>query len=164
MTPASVRALFHYNETTGALTWARSRKGVPKGHGGGTISCGYVRITYAGNRYMAHRLIWLMHHGRWPKGDIDHINGDRADNRICNLREATRSHNCWNSPARKGKYKGVHQRGRKWRAQIVVKRRNIDLGSYDTDAAAARAYDAAARKYHGEFARPNFPEATHHGR
>jgi hypothetical protein len=100
---------------------------------------------------------------------VDHINGNRLDNRRCNLRVCTNRQNCQNQTiARKDNtsgYKGVSysRRHRKWRAWIAAgslrsngTRKNVSLGYFADAADAARAYDAAARLHFGEFARCNF--------
>lgn len=95
------------------------------------------------------------------KGDVvDHINGDKGDNRKCNLRKCTVAQNAWNSGKRRSgssKYKGVYLRGKRWHACIMVNAKTIRLGGFDEELAAAIAYDVAARKYHGEFAKTNLP-------
>ena len=86
---------------------------------------------------------------------VDHINGNGLDNRRENLRLATRIQNAHNRrPNRRSKsgFKGVSLAGRNWRAQIVAHGQRHDLGSFGNTYAAARAYNAAAQKYHGEFA------------
>jgi hypothetical protein len=97
-----------------------------------------------------------------PGLDVDHINHDGLDNRRSNLRVATRPLNLGNSRPRAGSsvFKGVSWRKqeRTWRAGIGVNGRNIHLGFFSTEEAAARAYDAAAREVFGEFAYLNFPE------
>lgn len=101
-----------------------------------------------------------------PKGlQIDHRNRSRLDNRRENLRTATNSQNQYNKSKTKRKtssiYKGVTyvKSIGKWRAQIMVNRKNIALGEYDDEIDSAKAYDKAARKYFGEFARLNFPDS-----
>jgi hypothetical protein len=99
-----------------------------------------------------------------PEGMVcDHANRKSLDNRKANLRQATASQNGCNTCKRVKKtsrYRGVSQdaRSNKWRAQIRVNGRNIYLGVSDDEVDAAKAYDAAAKKYHGEFAVLNFPD------
>ncbi len=98
-----------------------------------------------------------------PKGYvIDHRNNNTLDNRIANLRPATRSQNACNKLKRKtqtsSKYRGVcwSKIVRKWRAKISFQKKHILLGYFESETEAAKAYDEAARKYHGEFACLNF--------
>ena len=100
-----------------------------------------------------------------PDGlECDHINGNSLDNRKANLRPATRQQNCWNNRKRRPKslsiYKGVSysSRGRPWKAMLTVNGKAIYLGSFETQIQAAKAYDEAAKKYFGEFAKLNFPD------
>jgi hypothetical protein len=95
------------------------------------------------------------------KGEyVDHINGDKIDNRICNLRICTNAENSRNSKKKTGgssKYKGVtfEKRTGRWVAQIMLNRKNIFLGSFKTEVEAAIQYNKGAIKYHGEFAKLN---------
>ncbi|MGA2171700.1 MAG: AP2 domain-containing protein [Sedimentisphaerales bacterium] len=94
---------------------------------------------------------------------VDHRNCNGLDNRRDNLRPATRSQNNCNIPKRKNttsRFIGVHfaKKANKWVAQIKHTKKKIWLGYFDNEIDAAKAYDAAAAKYHGEFARLNFPE------
>lgn len=124
------------------------------GERAGTIqNHGYVVITADNQRYMAHRLAWFYVHGVWPAGDLDHINQDKSDNRISNLRVATRKQNMQNVSRHKRNtsgYKGVawHSQRNKWRAYIVDEYRQIYLGLFDTKEAAAAARLKAERQYH----------------
>lgn len=117
---------------------------------------GYLRINVAKGTFKAHRLAWALHYGRWPAGDVDHINCNRADNRIANLRECNRSQNCHNSSLRrnnKSGVKGVSWSGRrkKWHVQVAVNRKIHNGGMY-ADIAEAEAVAIALRaRLHGEF-------------
>jgi len=112
-------------------------------------SDGYCQISVDGRLYKRHRLIFFMFNGYWPKNDIDHINRDRSDDRIENLREATRSQNHRNSE-RYENAKGYcfHKRRRKWHAQIRVNGKSIHLGYHDTEPEAEAAFIAARIQYH----------------
>lgn len=113
-----------------------------------------VCINYI--RFFRHVVVWAMHHGEW-KLRIDHKDNDSLNDRIENLRPATRSQNMANSLLSKNNtsgQKGVswHKRQRKWIARIMVDRKPIQLGSFDDPIEAKAAYDEAAKKYFGEFA------------
>jgi hypothetical protein len=115
----------------------------------------YARTSVDGKHKFLHRLIMGA-----PKGvEVDHINGEGRDNRRSNLRLCTHAENGRNSVSRTGKsqYKGVYfdsRRGR-WIARIRKDRKYHWLGSFHNEEDAARAYNLAAPKLHGEFARPN---------
>ena len=103
--------------------------------------------------YSAHRLAWLYVHGAWPTGQIDHINGDRGDNRISNLRDVTPALNTQNQrrAARSNKSSGLlgvtANRGR-WLAQISIGGKSRNLGRYATPEEAHAVYVAAKRVLH----------------
>lgn len=110
------------------------------------------------NRYFIrmHRFLTEVPYGM----DVDHINGDKIDNRMSNLRICTRSENLMNSKKRNGcrsKYKGVgfSKVSNKWRAYIQKNGRSMHLGLFINEEEAARAYNEAAKKHFGEFARLN---------
>lgn len=107
------------------------------------------------------REIWKLVGRVLPKGYIlDHINGDKLDNRLCNLRACTQNENIWNTRLSKvgnAGYRGVHKREkiqpyRPYVARICVRNKSIALGSFADPKEAALAYNEAAKKYHGEFA------------
>lgn len=123
---------------------------------------GYRQGAIFGRTFRGHRVIWAIAHGHWPALDVDHINGDTSDNRLSNLRESTKMENSYNRgcPANNTSgFKGVfwHRKRARWGAKIQHRGRRLDLGLFVKETDAAKAYDAAARKHHGEFARVNFP-------
>lgn len=159
-TAQEVRENLSYDPETGIFHWIKPNIGRKLGSVAGhrcSIS-GYVEIRMCGRLHRAHRLAWVHVHGEWPKHEIDHVNRDRRDNRIANLRSATRAENARNVPSHAGstsKYRGVSwnaARG-KWVAQIYIGGRNRRLGTFADEDAAHRAYRAAADKAFGEFAR-----------
>jgi hypothetical protein len=160
LTAERLHSLLAYNPKTGLWVWrvtpgGRARAGAIAGSLDG---CGYHAIKINRRLYLAHRLAFLYINGEWPKGEIDHVNHDRADNQWSNLREATHSQNLGNQGAYKNNrsgYKGVtwQKRDRKWQAQIQVGGKSHHLGHYDTAEAAHAAYCRAAIKHFGQFAR-----------
>lgn len=117
---------------------------------------GYKSIQIYGKSYKVHRLIFLLKKGYLPE-NVDHINGNKLDNRIENLREANKYENNRNSKLRKDNisgYKGVSfcPLTKKWRSRIVVFKKEILLGKYDLKEDAAIAYNKAATLYFKDFA------------
>jgi hypothetical protein len=154
-----VRVLLDYDQNTGVFTWRTDRAPNAKlgAKTGRHDKYGYTKIKILGRVHLAHRLAWLHVHGEWPTGEIDHINGDRADNRITNLRLATRSQNGCNTRRSSRNTSGVkgvrwHKHARKWAAQIKANGRYRSLGYFDAIEDAAAAYRASALKHFGEFA------------
>lgn len=118
----------------------------------------FHRIPGHGHKVQLHRILA----GAFPGEVVDHINGDTLDNRLVNLRVCTNAENIRNSRKRASSgssYKGVSRiKGtERWRAQIMVNGRKMNLGSFRDEQAAARRYDEKARELHGDFARCNFP-------
>lgn len=148
---------FNYDPQTGAFTWARY---VKKGHGmpglpaGSKSPSGYVRLCIDGVQMMAHRVAWRLVHGRWPEDEVDHINGTRDDNRIANLREASRAINSQNlRSATKASRSGMlgvswSKHRRKWVAYIKSDGKTINLGGFKEEAAAQQTYITAKRQLH----------------
>jgi hypothetical protein len=143
---------FDYDPSTGRLVW-RSAKSTVRGKEAGTIAPSGYRLVSLGNRaWVAHRLIWVIVHGIGPDGEIDHVNGNRSDNRIENLRCVSRTDNGRNCAVSKRNTSGVlgvswYARSRKWLAQIKVDRRQIFLGYFDSLSCAKAARSAADIKY-----------------
>lgn len=155
-----IEGFLSYSPDTGAFVWAKSpAMPVKVGQAAGTLDGrGYLQIKYRGRPILAHRLAWFYVHKEWPAFDIDHINLDRTDNRIANLRIANRSQNVCNRPLRSNNRSGLkgvywHKRKKRWHADIRVDGKKTCLGYFDTPEAAHSAYRAAAVRLHGEFAR-----------
>jgi hypothetical protein len=145
ITADEARALLKYDPDTGSFFWRVTRNNRTKaGSQAGNVEAnGYTVIKIDGRIYKAHRLAWLITYGRWPDGEVDHINRIRADDRICNLRDVTTSENCRNRGTRSDNssgYPGVHRRGAKWQARIHTDNGRISLGHFERlcDAVAAR--------------------------
>lgn len=145
-----IRPLISYDPETGEFTWNLLRK---KGAAGSLNRMGYRAIKLFGVLIQAHRLAWFMTHGHWPSM-IDHINGDRGDNRIVNLRLTNKRLNGENQrkprPNNKCGYLGVRRpnRCKQWVATIKSKGAVYYLGAYPTPELAHEAYIAAKRKLH----------------
>lgn len=144
LTVSRLREALRYDPTDGTL-WKRVGNTHPSGH---------RNVMVDGKTYSEHRLIWFFVMGEWPKGDIDHINGDPADNRIGNLRDVSTQTNMQNErKARKNNksgYLGVHwkEKVQKWGACISVSRKKHHLGYFDSPEAAHQAYLEAKRAMH----------------
>ena len=163
LTQARVRELFDYDPDTGILRRRidryRARSGQEAGWPDADKKCnGRMRITIDYKKYFVHRVVWLWVHGELPKHEIDHRNGDAGDNRLGNLREATRRENGRNTRRPRTNTSGVKgvfwdKERSKWHAQIHVDGQLIFLGRFDAKLEAHAAYWAAARDLFGEFAR-----------
>jgi hypothetical protein len=144
--------LLNYDGATGEFTWRVKRRGCAQGSRAGCrMKSGYDIIRLDNMLHLAHRLAWLHTTGSWPAHQIDHINGDRADNRISNLREATNIENAHNRRKRrnnKSGYAGVRVESHKWLAEIKVNYKPIRLGLFATPEEASEAYQKARKKYH----------------
>jgi hypothetical protein len=143
----NVRELFSYDLETGIL--------FRKFNTGGPV---VASVYYKGLKWEKTHIIWLYVHGRWPKVYIDHIDRDRNNNRLSNLREATHKQNSYNQvrPNSHG-YKGIAfdpWRSKPWRAQIRINGAKVNLGRFKTKEEATEAYCNAALEHHGEFACP----------
>lgn len=172
-TPEQLRELLRYEPETGKLFWLpRARKMFRSDRSFGawhsnycgkeaftaTHAHGYKFGTILERPYLAHRVAWAISFGVWPEHHIDHANGDQSDNRLNNLRSASRSENMGNSKRKSSNscgLKGVtfHKETGRWRARLTKDLRQISLGIFDTPEAAHAAYCEAAKKYHGEYAR-----------
>lgn len=164
LTADELRSILSYDPDTGVFVWLRRpmtgkatswNSKYPGMTAGGLNNFGYLFISIHKKRYPAHRLAWLYTNGILVD-EIDHINGNPIDNRVCNLRVATHKQNLRNSRRRSDNtsgFKGVYRHGKRWRAKINVDGRQIHLGTFDEKEAGHIAYAKAAAQHFGEFAR-----------
>ncbi len=179
-----LQKLLRYNPETGEVVWshrseddfvptgARTREWQQKWWNkrfantvvGSLNNEGYLCARIMGSTYKVHRLIWKLVYGEDPDF-VDHINGDRADNRLCNLRSVPRNENAKNVAARSNRLDiatGVSQRNGKWRARIADSGKLIQLGTFDTmaEAVAARRAAEAMLGYHPNHGRKSHPTSA----
>lgn len=159
LTHERLQLLINYDSATGIFT--RRIRTAHCNRAGDIIGSpdrhGHLLFYVDGRKYLAHRLAWLYVYRRWPK-TIDHINGIPYDNRITNLRECTQAQNTRNkciSRRNTSGFKGVSRCRGRWNAKIMHDGTAYSLGCYDTPQEAADAYDRAAMRLQGEFARIN---------
>ena len=177
--PELLRKILRYEPETGKLFWRkRPVEMFSSGNRGAEAHCkswnkrfaeseafisvteGYRIGSIFNRKVFAHRVIWAMVHGEWPKGQMDHINHDRSDNRMENFRIVTNLENSRNASIGKSNTSGIVGVGwdtnkSKWRASIGIFRKNKHLGYFDCFTAAAAARKKAEIKYgfhenHGE--------------
>lgn len=158
ITQQELKELLSYNPETGEFTWKVNRSRLAKA--GQIAGCddgtGYRAIHIKGKSWKAHRLVFIWHTGDYPKC-IDHINGNKSDNRWENLRPATRGQNNQNQSIRSDNtsgFKGVYylKKNRKWAAQVTVDGKQKYLGLYQSEYEAGEVARKAREHYHGEYA------------
>lgn len=169
-TPEYIKECIYYDKDTGIFTWkVRPSHHFNNDHGmntfnskysgkpAGTIdsSNGYLRINILNKRYYAHRLAWFIEYGYWPSNHIDHINGNKLNNKIDNLREANSSENSQNQKrARKdNKSSGLlgvsfNKQHNKYEANINVNKKRTKLGFFNNKEEAHDAYLKAKSELH----------------
>lgn len=173
LTQDRLKERLRYDATTGEFFWLPLPAGTRYNNmfntklagtrAGYSNNLNYIKIGFDGAVYGAHRLAWLYVYGEHPKDCIDHINNDPSDNRIENLREATKGENTRNRKWNKGRTlpKGVSQpHGGKYRARIYVNRTYHDLGLHSTVEQASAAYWKAAQELHGIYANSGFLQTS----
>ena len=160
LTQDRLRDVLHYDPDTWVFTWKMPGSGVRVGSVAGSVMrCGYIIIGIDRAVHLAHRLAFLYVEGSFPSAEVDHIDHCRSNNRWSNLRPATRSDNSKNtriSTRNTSGYKGVswHSHGSAWVARAMLNGKSHHLGYFPTAEAASEAYEAFARKHHGEFYHP----------
>ena len=154
LTVEYLRSVLDYDPATGVFTWkVRTSRRVKVGDVAGCQSGhGYLRIAVQSRLYKAHRLAWLYVYGAWPKDQLDHINRNRSDNRISNLREVTNKQNGQNASKRSDNTSGHpgaywDKRRSKWVAQIAHNQKQIHLGYFTNIEEAVAARKAAEKLY-----------------
>lgn len=158
LTFAQLSELLSFDSETGELRWL---KGITRGRvAGGPNDRGYLRVMVGQASYKAHRLAWMLHYGSWPNGVVDHINQDKADNRIANLRVLTDAENKQNQSGprvhSKTRIRGVRVGcGGKFIASIGINGKVRHLGTFLSARDAEIAYQSARRMLH-----PCSPEAA----
>lgn len=158
--------LFNYDPDSGVMSWRANPKhyGTASGKLGTVSSCGYLYVGVRDGHgakfktYIAHRIIWKMMTGEDPVDQIDHIDGDRLNNRWSNLRPADNGKNRWNSKLAKNNKSGVKgvcwdTSHRKWNAYISIGGKQSRLGRFDVLDDAAAVVNAVRINLHGDFAR-----------
>jgi hypothetical protein len=157
-------ALSRFDYCDGELRWKYNPEAGKRWntvHAGKVAGCdsghGYRKLSLNGKRIYAHQIVFLMHHGYIPQA-VDHIDCDTSNNRIENLRAATKSSNGMNRRAPKSNTSGCkgvvwHKKANKWMASVTVAGRSIYLGLYTDFVEASRAANAARTEKHGDFAR-----------
>lgn len=138
----------HYDPVTGQFTWAISARGVVKGKPAGTIDREGYRVVKLGRKpYRAGRLAWFLVHGAWPIGSIDHINGNRADDRLCNLRDVPHELNMQNKRVamRNNRSCGLlgvtwNKQHHRWQSKLMVNKVFHHVGLFDSAEEAHEAY------------------------
>jgi hypothetical protein len=142
-----------YDPETGHFTWIKHKpySTFKVGDIASGLNRGYIHIKFNSKQYRAGRLAWLFTHGKWPNNHIDHIDGNRSNNKINNLRDVTKHENQFNITKVRAKsgYIGAYKtKFGKWQARIRVNKKTLALGTFDTPELASKAYQAAKLKYH----------------
>jgi hypothetical protein len=135
---------FTYDPVKGELMGVRRNVIITK-NANGYIDCSFC-INYKKFVIKGHRLAWYLHYGQLPKNHIDHIDGDRLNNRISNLRDVTQQQNNWNNTAAKGY--SLYKKTSKYKARILINGNDIHLGYFNTEQEARKAYLKAKEKHH----------------
>lgn len=162
-----IKSRLSYNPDTGIVSWATSVSGnngkpwradLAGKEAGASREDGYRSIAIGAKSVLAHRIAWILHYGVNPPAFVDHVNGNKSDNRISNLRLATKAQNGFNKGKAKANtsgWKGVylHRKSGLWTSRIRVNGSTISLGYFRDLKEAAEAYIFAALEHHGEYAR-----------
>lgn len=156
LTQARLKELLSYDPETGIFLWlSPTSNRVKRGQQAGSNSHGYLTVRLDHRLHKLHRLAWFYMTGNWPAQMIDHRNGQRADNRFANLREANVKENNRNVSRQANNttgFKGVSRHGVNFRAECYADGHRIRVSGFETPEAAAQAAQHSRSKLHGEFA------------
>ena len=147
------RQLFHYDPTTGHIHRLLKTGQISARRADAQQRNGYGYVEFKGRCLSAHRLAWLLFHGVWPTGMLDHINRNKRDNRAINLRIVTAAQNAQNTAERKDNVSGRrgvcwHKRTKTWQVRIRAEGKFMFVGQYACFDDAVKARDAAEKAYH----------------
>jgi len=159
ITQQELKELVNYDKDTGIFTWKkRTSNRVKVGDAIGNLhNCGYVEMSVGGKRYLAHRIAWLYMYGYIPQL-IDHIDGNKQNNKICNLREATYQSNVYNSKIRSDNKSGVrcvswNKKRNSWEVRLKIDGKLKHYGDYKDLSDAKKVADKIRSESHKEFYR-----------
>lgn len=151
----TVREMFDYDQDIGVMTRKiKTGRNTRAGQQVGSKDMhGYKTVRIGPTSFKLHRLCWFYVHGHWPAGDIDHLNGDRSDNRFTNLRDVPRCVNLQNQRVATSQNKstgvlGVYPSKKRFTAALSIDGRKKSLGTFDTVDLAHAAYLNAKRVFH----------------
>jgi len=153
LTSEYLKTILKYNDATGEFIWVQHKRQNLIGKIAGSLNKthGYKKLSINNKTYRFHRIVWFYIYGTWPQYFIDHINGNKLDNRIENLRDVPQRINCLNQIShRQGRLPGAclcsDKRLKQWRASIRIKNKRIYLGHYSTEQEAHQAYLIALKE------------------
>lgn len=155
--PEEIKSAFRYDQNTGKLYWKIDKFKIKSGKIAGTLHrSGYRQVMYKGVHYQEHRVIWCLVHGEWPDLFIDHIDRNRSNNRLENLRLATRSENSCNTVVKVNSVSGIkgvnwHKASQSWLVRLQINGVRTEIGRFSSIEEAKRAIENARLSTHKEF-------------
>lgn len=157
-TQERIKQILNYDPETGVFTWMKGTNRIKVGSiAGGPGPHGHIRIMVDGRKVMAHTLAWIYMTGKPPENIIDHRDRNNQNNIFSNLRPATTQQNNFNRSKQRNNTSGVtgvtwSKDLKKWRARVIVDRKEISLGYFSEFDQAVAAREKAKKIHHGEFA------------